>query len=171
MICPRDKVQLIRREIDGYHFHFCDHCHGVWFSKSGLQKYISDRNRPQIIKTGQEPWETHDPKNLPGVCPVDGSTPMVLGIKYGVYVDICHEHKGIWLDSGELEKIIEGIRRTLDSRGFPLDIGGQVAGELSTQGSGEGLFHAASEVPVEMVPEVADAVFGAIAEIVESLFR
>jgi Zn-finger nucleic acid-binding protein len=166
MICPRDKVPLVKREIDGYHYHFCDRCHGVWFSKSGLQKYISDQDRPQIIKTGQEPWETHDARTRPGLCPVDGKTPMILGIKYGVYVDICHEHKGIWLDNGELDMIIEGIYRSLNGNIPGISDSGQVTGEPSSQGSGDNLFNTAGENTA-----VADAVFGAIAEIVESLFR
>jgi Zn-finger nucleic acid-binding protein len=40
------------------------------------------------------------------ICPVcDGRTRTVE--KYGVEIDICPDCKGVWLDRGELEKIIE----------------------------------------------------------------
>jgi len=171
MICPRDTIPLVKREIDGYHFHLCERCHGVWFSKSGLQKYISDTNRPQIIKTGQEPWETHDARTRPGMCPVDGATPMILGIKYGVYVDICHEHKGIWLDNGELDMIIEGIHRSLNGSSSRDNVSGNSMDDPASQGAVDQFFNTGGGKTDDVEPKVAEAVFGAIAEIVDSLFR
>ena len=42
--------------------------------------------------------------------PIDGS-PMREVERYGVKMDICPSSGGIWLDSGELEKIIIAIRQ------------------------------------------------------------
>ena len=39
------------------------------------------------------------------LCPIDG-TPLVEMIKNGVTIDVCPECKGVWLDRGELEKLI-----------------------------------------------------------------
>ena len=39
------------------------------------------------------------------LCPVDG-TPLVEMVKNGVTIDVCPECKGVWLDRGELEKLI-----------------------------------------------------------------
>jgi uncharacterized protein len=39
------------------------------------------------------------------LCPVDG-TPLTEMIKNGVTIDVCPECKGVWLDRGELEKLI-----------------------------------------------------------------
>ena len=39
------------------------------------------------------------------LCPIDG-TPLVEMVKNGVTIDVCPECKGVWLDRGELEKLI-----------------------------------------------------------------
>ena len=39
-------------------------------------------------------------------CPVDGST-LVIAEREGVEIDYCPEFRGVWLDRGELDKIIE----------------------------------------------------------------
>jgi Zn-finger nucleic acid-binding protein len=39
------------------------------------------------------------------LCPTDG-TPLVEMMKNGVTIDVCPECKGVWLDRGELEKLI-----------------------------------------------------------------
>ena len=39
------------------------------------------------------------------LCPVDG-TPLTEMVKNGVTIDVCPECKGVWLDRGELEKLI-----------------------------------------------------------------
>jgi hypothetical protein len=39
------------------------------------------------------------------LCPTDG-TPLMEMIKNGVTIDVCPECKGVWLDRGELEKLI-----------------------------------------------------------------
>ena len=39
-------------------------------------------------------------------CPVDGTTP-VMSDRQGVEIDYCPTCRGVWLDRGELDKIIE----------------------------------------------------------------
>ena len=39
-------------------------------------------------------------------CPVDGTT-LVMADRQGVEIDYCPECRGVWLDRGELDKIIE----------------------------------------------------------------
>ena len=39
-------------------------------------------------------------------CPIDG-TPLVITDRSGVEIDYCPECRGVWLDRGELDKIIE----------------------------------------------------------------
>lgn len=39
-------------------------------------------------------------------CPVDGAT-LVISERQGVEIDYCPECRGVWLDRGELDKIIE----------------------------------------------------------------
>ncbi|WP_300037140.1 zf-TFIIB domain-containing protein [uncultured Roseobacter sp.] len=39
-------------------------------------------------------------------CPVDGST-LVIAERSGVEIDYCPQCRGVWLDRGELDKIID----------------------------------------------------------------
>lgn len=39
-------------------------------------------------------------------CPVDGAT-LVISDRNGVEIDYCPQCRGVWLDRGELDKIIE----------------------------------------------------------------
>ena len=39
-------------------------------------------------------------------CPVDGAT-LVMADRQGVEIDYCPECRGVWLDRGELDQIIE----------------------------------------------------------------
>ena len=42
----------------------------------------------------------------PMACPVDGSA-LVMSERSGIEVDYCPQCRGVWLDRGELDKIIE----------------------------------------------------------------
>jgi Zn-finger nucleic acid-binding protein len=51
----------------------------------------------------------HHPKREEGEimrCPVDGET-LVMADRHGVEIDYCPKCRGVWLDRGELDKIIE----------------------------------------------------------------
>jgi Zn-finger nucleic acid-binding protein len=47
----------------------------------------------------------------PMACPVDGAT-LVMSERSGIEIDYCPTCRGVWLDRGELDKIIE--RNTAD---------------------------------------------------------
>ena len=42
----------------------------------------------------------------PMACPVDGAT-LVMSERQGIEIDYCPQCRGVWLDRGELDKIIE----------------------------------------------------------------
>lgn len=42
----------------------------------------------------------------PMTCPVDGAT-LVMSERSGIEIDYCPNCRGVWLDRGELDKIIE----------------------------------------------------------------
>lgn len=44
-------------------------------------------------------------------CPVDGET-LVMSDRHGVEIDYCPKCRGVWLDRGELDKIIERAAAT-----------------------------------------------------------
>ena len=45
-------------------------------------------------------------RNGPMACPVDG-TPLVMSDRQNIEIDYCPTCRGVWLDRGELDKIIE----------------------------------------------------------------
>ncbi|MBO6604030.1 MULTISPECIES: TFIIB-type zinc ribbon-containing protein [Rhodobacterales] len=49
-------------------------------------------------------------------CPIDG-TQLVMTDRQGVEIDYCPQCRGVWLDRGELDKIIE--RSTADAPAAP----------------------------------------------------
>ena len=53
-------------------------------------------------------------------CPVDGTT-LVMADRSGVEIDYCPQCRGVWLDRGELDKIIE---RSVQPPPPPQDRGG-----------------------------------------------
>lgn len=46
------------------------------------------------------------PNHGPMACPVDGAT-LVMSDRQGIEIDYCPTCRGVWLDRGELDKIIE----------------------------------------------------------------
>ena len=53
------------------------------------------------------------------LCPVDG-TELIMTERYGVEIDYCPKCRGVWLDRGELDKIIARAQQTQPPR--PQDI-------------------------------------------------
>jgi Zn-finger nucleic acid-binding protein len=56
------------------------------------------------------------------ICPVD-QNPLVMSDRQGIEIDYCPVCRGIWLDRGELDKIIErssapGVSRPLPDSGY-----------------------------------------------------
>ena len=52
----------------------------------------------------------------PMACPVDGTT-LVMSERSGIEIDYCPSCRGVWLDRGELDKIIE--RNAADTQPAP----------------------------------------------------
>ena len=54
----------------------------------------------------------------PMACPVDGTT-LVMSERSGIEIDYCPTCRGVWLDRGELDKIIERSAPQAQSQGAP----------------------------------------------------
>ena len=48
-------------------------------------------------------------------CPVCSDTSLVISERQGVEIDYCPQCRGVWLDRGELDKIIERTNEVLDN--------------------------------------------------------
>jgi Zn-finger nucleic acid-binding protein len=55
-------------------------------------------------------------------CPVCKETTLVMSDRQGIEIDFCPQCRGVWLDRGELDKIIE---RTIGSTQTPRDVGSE----------------------------------------------
>lgn len=47
-------------------------------------------------------------------CPVCKETTLLMSEKNGVEIDYCPDCRGVWLDRGELEKLIQGEKRYVE---------------------------------------------------------
>ena len=50
-------------------------------------------------------------------CPVCAEPPLVMSDRQGIEIDYCPQCRGVWLDRGELDKIIERSATTTEPRG------------------------------------------------------
>jgi Zn-finger nucleic acid-binding protein len=48
-------------------------------------------------------------------CPVCKDAPLVMAERQGIEIDYCQECRGVWLDRGELDKLVERSSRTAES--------------------------------------------------------
>ena len=48
-------------------------------------------------------------------CPIDG-TQLLMSDRQGIEIDYCPKCRGVWLDRGELDKLIERADREFESR-------------------------------------------------------
>lgn len=51
-------------------------------------------------------------------CPIDGTT-LVMSERSGIEIDYCPTCRGVWLDRGELDKIIERNTQSMDPAPSP----------------------------------------------------
>ena len=63
------------------------------------------------------------PEQMVGMlCPVD-KTPLMMSDRQGIEIDYCPQCRGVWLDRGELDKIIDrtpGVAPAAVQQGSPL---------------------------------------------------
>jgi len=100
----RNVDDLTRLEIDT-----CFYCHGIWFDYNELRNFFS---APKLFNKFRLPQHNfklkikEEPKQR--LCPRCPNSVALKEIKVGdVIVDECEHCKGIWLDSGEIGRLIE----------------------------------------------------------------
>lgn len=117
MICPRDNIALIPRKQVELQLHICELCHGMWFQRKDLDKIKQYTNIKGNGVSNESPKVQHDKSQEVAICPVDRKRAMKQIVINEVHVDICSEHKGIWLDGGEIDLIIKNQRTNLSTTG------------------------------------------------------
>ena len=69
-------------------------------------------------------------------CPIDGE-PLVMTERSGVEIDYCPKCRGVWLDRGELDKIIERAQTPAPSFAPPPPQGGRTPDYLARRDDNE----------------------------------
>lgn len=70
------------------------------------------------------------------LCPIDGE-PLVMTERSGVEIDYCPKCRGVWLDRGELDKIIERAQTPAPSFAPPPPQGGRTPDYLARRDDDE----------------------------------
>ncbi len=117
--CPHCKIVLnLMTYDDFYQGYQCSKCHGLMFNRTTFRDAI-DSGRAKA-KAPPEPYNTFDPVELERrtICPVcekEMETFQYMG-PGNIVIDTCHTDDLIWLDYGEISKVVNAPGR---DRGFP----------------------------------------------------
>ena len=85
-----------------------------WLAAAGLRRRRPGAFRPDALLRGPCGLSTgamlgrHHDQGAEMQCPVDG-TELKMGDRQGVEIDYCPDCRGVWLDRGELDKIVERL--------------------------------------------------------------
>ena len=130
MICPSCKNEnLTRADYKGIQLDYCPTCYGTWFDRDELRR-VKDKEDEFLRWIDFDIWKDGAKFQLSKsgrICPVC-EVPFYT-IKYGsspIEIDLCSVCHGIWLDKGELDKIIKYLEEKVDKEsllGYLKDIG------------------------------------------------
>lgn len=119
MHCPRCRTELHTRPTDGIEIDECPSCHGIWFDADELRR-VKDERDTDLNWMDFELWKHGDQfrVNTKAVSCPNCSNALVT-IDYDqteVEIDHCTHCRGVWLDAGELERILESLSQELVSK-------------------------------------------------------
>ncbi len=119
MECPKCQEKLQNRAIKSVKFHECVKCQGTWFDADTLRK-LKDQTDPDLKWMDFELWRHPDQVHLTATripCPAcDVELVAVDYDKTGVDVEFCQQCRGVWLDAGKFEKIIDALTLELETK-------------------------------------------------------
>ena len=108
MNCPKCETGVLNAvKVRSVEVDQCSACGGVWFDESELTAMLDCAKRDLKALAGKENERLN---HKHGDCPRDGVklTRMYSVPNQEVIVDVCPECHGIWLDGGELAKLVPG---------------------------------------------------------------
>ena len=105
MNCPKCDECLSMVEVRGTQVDKCSACRGIWFDEKELET-IMDVKPSELRPLSSRADNAYD--RVRGKCPRDGHDLMrVCSTRNAdVVVDVCPECRGLWLDGGELHKLL-----------------------------------------------------------------
>ncbi|MEE4273946.1 MAG: zf-TFIIB domain-containing protein [Thermoanaerobaculales bacterium] len=116
MQCPKCESELQSNVIADIEVEECPSCKGIWFDKDELRR-VKDKADADLNWMDFEIWrhpELFEVSEKPSPCPACGSE--FVAIDYGqtgVEIDFCPSCRGVWLDAGEMEKIVAALSHEL----------------------------------------------------------
>ncbi|MFC1569298.1 zf-TFIIB domain-containing protein [bacterium] len=116
MDCPKCKIALHKRVVQGTEVDECEKCEGLWFETDELRQ-IKDKTDSDLNWMDFDIWkhpEKFKAKSKNYNCPACGNS--MKALEYGdthVEIDYCTECKSLWLEKGELEKIIAALEKEI----------------------------------------------------------
>jgi uncharacterized protein len=117
MNCPNCNATLENRYVVDVQVETCPQCHGVWFASGQFDEVKEEINhdlRWMEVDLWKDAQHITVDQHAERKCPLD-QTPLA-SVRYGptdVTVDTCTKCRGIWLDAGEFEKIIDALENHL----------------------------------------------------------
>jgi len=115
MLCPADDTPLAASASNGYEVHRCPQCLGVAVAGNVLPA-VRAYAALELHKQPDQPAHVRP-------CPRDGKMMKSLRFK-GVSMDVCPECRGLWLEAGQLPRLLEVTRPA-----GPVDLGRLAAGK------------------------------------------
>ncbi|MDQ5987835.1 MAG: hypothetical protein CSYNP_03581 [Syntrophus sp. SKADARSKE-3] len=113
MKCPRCTVPLEWKPGAGAGLNCCPSCQGLWLDSA----FLSEVRRNHEVDLADDFGALPGTKTSAIMCPGDGARMLTL-THLGVEVDTCPECKGLWLDKGEWEKLVETYRSRVSKAGI-----------------------------------------------------
>gem|GEM_PF-2962778 len=103
--CPHHNVTLAMLHHKNVVIHRCGDCKGIWISGQTVRAVLGS------LEVGS------NQQGAGMLCCPDDRQPLVVVRKKGVTIDVCLGCGGVWLDHGELERLIQSKKRSsiLDS--------------------------------------------------------
>jgi len=120
MKCPRDGTELQKVVVMDVELDKCHKCDGIWCDRGEMEK-LRDSRTADIEEIIEEeygnPEFVESPEKVEAKCPRCGGRLRNYNYSYiaPVVIDSCAKCFGVWLDDGELNKIV-GQKKTLDEK-------------------------------------------------------
>jgi Zn-finger nucleic acid-binding protein len=118
MICPSCQAEVQTKLIENVEVDECRSCKGIWFDRDELRK-VKDQTEEDLQWMDFDIWKKQDLFRVyskAAKCPecnVNMAT-----IEYGetgVGIESCARCQGVWLDAGELQKIVDDLSTELNT--------------------------------------------------------
>jgi Zn-finger nucleic acid-binding protein len=122
--CPVDTHTLITISIEDIFIEYCPKCFGIWLDFGELEKLLKKKISNKKLLSNKEVPEYVN--RMHKKCPLCKKN-MIIKKDYNsnVYIDICNICSGIWLDTGELTKILKEFQKDTSIKTILADVIGK----------------------------------------------